>query len=457
VPGKSLAGQWRFSRSALLDWLRGEPASAPLPAAALATVAARGAEPQNRAVPVRLAQQGGDAAPRPDPTGLPGPAAGRWGVILETLPLAQQGQSRPIPSVLQFHEVVTAATTLEGQPAMQVALGYFATRQEAEVTLKAALQRFPAARVVDFGEGRTVASPSSLPASAAGSASVAPAAAPAARAQAVTATATGAAAPGTVGDKPTTQSADRIALRDQVVLLPAGTTTIDLGFAYGRAERSSYPALRIDQRSLVATLAARYGLRNDLQITGRVPSVHRRISTELIPTLGASTTESQSHVGDLGVSLLGVAAHERMGRPNVIWSVDTLLPTGPGDAGLGGGMVFSKSYDPVVLFGGLNYLRGLRVDAADSRRVLARSNFGFTLGYAYAINEAVALSSVLAGTFRNAAASGDGLKPARDTYQLQLGMTWQIGNGLYLEPSASISLGGTAPDFTLSFNLPFSF
>jgi hypothetical protein len=36
-------------------------------------------------------------------------------------------------------------------------------------------------------------------------------------------------------------------------------------------------------------------------------------------------------------------------------------------------------------------------------------------------------------------------------------MTWQIGNGLYLEPSASISLGGTAPDFTLSFNLPFSF
>ncbi|CAD5369824.1 exported hypothetical protein [Rubrivivax sp. A210] len=465
LPGRSLAGQWRFSRAALLDWLKGEPAAPALPAAELAALAGRGAAPaaaaSPRAVPLLVAQQGtGDTAARSDPMGPARLATARWGVVLEVVPQARQDQSRPIPAVLQAFEVVTTATTLDGQPALQVAVGYFASREDAEAARAAALARFPAARVVDFGERKVVAgaaTPAGTPASAPASPAAgrpAPQAANPAKAAAPAATTTAAA---TVGDKPTAPSADRIALRDQVVLLPGGTTTVDFGLAYGRAERNNYPALRVDQRTVTATLAARYGLADDLQVTARLPAMHRRVSTQVDPSLGASASDSQGHVGDLSTSLLGVAAHERMGRPNVIWSVDATLPTGPGDAGLGGGIVFSKSYDPVVLFGGLSYMRGLRVDAADSKRLLARNNFGFTLGYAYAINDTVALSTVLGGSYRNTAASGGGIKPAHESYQLQLGMTWQLGSGLYLEPSASIGLGGAAPDFTLSVNLPFSF
>ena len=75
-------------------------------------------------------------------------------------------------------------------------------------------------------------------------------------------------------------------------------------------------------------------------------------------------------------SLLGVASREAMGRPTIVWSLDGVLPTGGGDRGVGGGVVLSKSYDPSVLFVGLNYLYGLHVNPSDSRWSLAKHNYG---------------------------------------------------------------------------------
>ena len=428
LPGRELAGQWRFNRATLLEWLNGHagPAATPLPSSALAALSGRG--------------NGGAAAPAAPPAAATPP---RYAVVLETLSMAQKDQSKPIPAALQALEVLTSATLLDGLPALQVAVGYFATRAEAEAARSAVLDRFPGARVVDLAE-RSISLTAAAPA----------AAAPAAAASAPR---PAGAAPTTIGEKSTVKSADRIALRDQVVLLPGGGTTVDVGLAYGRAERNNFPALRVEQTTVTATLAARYGIADDLQLTARVPAVHRRIVSLVDPSLGASASDGEQYVGDISASLLGVAAHERMGRPNIIWSIDALLPSGPGDAGLGGGIVFSKSYDPVVLFGGLSYMRGLRVDAADSKRSLARNNFGFSMGWAYAINDTVALSTVLLGAYRNTAAVDGGVKPTRESFQLQLGMTWQLGQGLYLEPTAAFSLGGAAPDFSLSVNLPFSF
>lgn len=431
LPGRALLGQWRFNRATLLQWLGGHPgpAATPLPATELAALAGRG--------------NGGA-------TSTATPTAPRYAVVLETLPMAQKDQFKPIPAALQALEVVTSATLLDGLPALQVAVGYFTTRAEAEAARNAVLARFPGARVIDLAElSINLAAPPTKPAVAAASATAASATASAPRPTA--------APPTTIGEKSTVKSADRIALRDQAVLLPGGGTTVDFGLAFGRAERNNFPALRVEQTTVTATLAARYGIADDLQFTARVPAVHRRLASLVDPSLGPSASESVQYVGDISVSLLGVAAQERVGRPNVIWSLDAVLPSGPGDAGLGGGIVFSKSYDPLVLFGGLNYLRGLRVDAAQSKRSLARNNFGFSMGWAYAINDTVALSTVLLGAYRNTAVVGSGIKPTRESFQLQLGMTWQLGSGLYLEPTAAFSLGGAAPDFSLSVNLPFSF
>jgi hypothetical protein len=49
-----------------------------------------------------------------------------------------------------------------------------------------------------------------------------------------------------------------------------------------------------------------------------------------------------------------------------------VVGTGPGDKGFGGSIVLSKSYDPAVLFVGINYLHGNDIDLADPRRSLAK-------------------------------------------------------------------------------------
>ncbi len=113
-----------------------------------------------RAVPLQV-RQGGNArslefvvrtAPLPPPPPPPPPQAGRFGVLLETLPLAQKDQAKPIPAALQTLEVVTSETLVDGVASLQVAVGFFRTREEAESARAAVLNRFPQARVVDLAE-----------------------------------------------------------------------------------------------------------------------------------------------------------------------------------------------------------------------------------------------------------------------------------------------------------------
>lgn len=267
--------------------------------------------------------------------------------------------------------------------------------------------------------------------------------------------------PPTVGERPTAPTAEEIALRDQGILLKRGATTVDFGVSYSRSERTSFPFIRVEERTVAANAALRYGLLNGLQVTLRVPAVWRRAKIFTDATLSGTTSPRVTRdkfVGDASVSLLGVAVREAAGRPNVIWSVDGVVATGPGDRGLGGGLVLSKSYDPVVIFAGLSYLHGSSVDPADSRRSLAKTNIGLSLGYTYALNDSLALNTVFVGTYRNAQSPDNiSIPPPRERYQLQLGMTWLLARGLFVEPAVAMRLGGESPDLTISLNVPYSF
>ena len=267
--------------------------------------------------------------------------------------------------------------------------------------------------------------------------------------------------PPTVGERPTTPTAEEIALRDQSVLLKRGAATVDFGVFYSYSEQTLFPVIRQEQRAVGANAALRYGLLNDLQITARVPGVSRRDTTYTDATISGTTSAlvtRDDYIGDASLSLLGVASREAAGRPNIIWSLDVVLPTGPGDQGVGGGLVFSKSYDPAVIFAGFSYLYGLEIDPADSQRSLAKNNFGFSLGYTYALNDVLAVSTLFVGTYRNTVSpDGVSIPPPRERYQLQFGMTWMLARGLCMEPAVAMGVGGDSPDLTLSLNLPYSF
>jgi hypothetical protein len=245
------------------------------------------------------------------------------------------------------------------------------------------------------------------------------------------------------------------------VLLKRGAVTLDFGVAYVHSEQAPLPGTRVEDRTAAATVALRYGLLNDLQLTLRLPYVWRQTTTFTGAPFAAASSETKSsddYTGDASASLLFVALRERTGRPNIIVSLDGVLGNGPGDKGIGGGLVLSKSYDPAVLFAGVNYLHGNDIDPADPRRSLAKHNWGLSLGYTYALNDSLALNSVVLASYRNTE-SADGLViPApRERYALQLGTTWMVGRRLFVEPAVSVRLGGEGPDFGFSLNVPYSF
>ena len=268
-------------------------------------------------------------------------------------------------------------------------------------------------------------------------------------------------APPTVGERPATPTAEEIALRDQRVLLKRGAATIDFGVAYTYSEQTPLPGIRVEQRNVVANAAVRYGLLDGLQITLRAPYLWRRNSTYADASISGTTSPSvtrDDYAADVSVSLLGVAMHEAAGRPNMILSLDYVAPTGPGDRGVGVGVVLSKSYDPAVIFAGLSYLKGLDTDAADAQRSLASNSFGMNLGYTYAINDSLALSTVFIGTYRDAASpDGVSIPPPRERYLMQFGMTWRVARSFFAEPAVAMRLGGETADVALSVNFTYSF
>jgi excisionase family DNA binding protein len=268
--------------------------------------------------------------------------------------------------------------------------------------------------------------------------------------------------PAAVGERRTAPTAEQVALRDQGTLLPGGRITTEFGLTYSRAERPfGLPGDRIEQNALEPSLGLRYGLLDGLQVSASLPG--RYVRTAFVAVPGGpvdSQRESRFRWGDPTLALLGVAATEGPWRPTVLWNLQAVVPGGgggAGDAGIGAGLTFTKSSDPAILFGGLSYVRGLRVDPDNAERSLAKHNVSFKLGYAVALNDALALTGQLSGTYGTYRAPTGGAPPPRERYQLRLGVTQVLTPRLYVEPTVSIGLGGDSPDFSLGLSIPYSF
>jgi hypothetical protein len=265
--------------------------------------------------------------------------------------------------------------------------------------------------------------------------------------------------PPAVGEAPSAPTAEEVARREQGALLRAKVRTIELGISYSRSERENFPIARFETTSATATITGRYGIKDDLQLTGRLPFVYTHSRTLVAgPTGLLSSTTDDGYTADTSLSLLGIGVREALGRPNVLWSIDAVLPTGPGDRGLGASAIFSKSFDPAVLFGSVAYLRGFALDASNLRRQLPKDSVRLTLGYTYAINDSLALNTLVAWTNRNVPAAPPNTLPvSRTRQQVQLGATWMLKPGLFLEPVVAFSVGGSTPDATFSLNVPYTF
>jgi len=262
----------------------------------------------------------------------------------------------------------------------------------------------------------------------------------------------------TLGERPSTPTSEAIALRDERVLLGRGAATIEFGAVYGKSAQTLVPVIRMEEKDMGVSGTLRYGLKDDLQLTVLAPATWRRTTTFTDASVSGTsspliTTTKFGIADDASLSLLGVAGREAIRKPTIVWSIDGVVPTGAGDSAVGGGLVLSKSYDPAVLFTGLTYLYGVHINPGDSRFSLAKQNVGFQVGYTYAINESLALSTGFVGTYRNyQSPDGVSIPPQRENYALQFGTTWLLTRSLFMEPAVAMSIGGDTPGLTLSLD-----
>lgn len=256
--------------------------------------------------------------------------------------------------------------------------------------------------------------------------------------------------PQPVGERPTAKTADQAFLRDQALLVTRGGMTLELALAYGRGERD-LGLVRIEQAVATAELAWRVGLLDDVQLSARLPWRYRR--SGLFDQAGASTA-TEAALGDVAVGLLAAVLREGAHHPNVVLTLDGVVPSGAGESAVGGGVALTRSYDPVILFCAASYLHGFRARPGDQ---LARHNVGFTAGVAFAMNESVAVTGQVVGAVRSRTAAPGEPRPLREVYRVQAGVTLLVTPRLFVEPTVAVGVGTAAPDVVLGLNVPWSF
>ena len=234
-----------------------------------------------------------------------------------------------------------------------------------------------------------------------------------------------------------------------------GQATLELGLSYARAEAVLTGFTRVEANRATASLTCRYGLADNLQISATLPYTRER--SAVYGTAGANSVTSESATGDASLALFGVALRETAARPAVILNLQGVVPTGPGDSAIGGGVSLTRNHDPLLLFASLSYLYGIDHDVNDPDRSLARHNVSFSVGYAYALNESIALSAQFSGGYRTHEVPLTDVAPPRERYQLQLGLTYLLTPSLYVEPTIAFGLASGVPDFTFGLAIPYAF
>lgn len=259
----------------------------------------------------------------------------------------------------------------------------------------------------------------------------------------------------------------------------------------------------VRRNTYTAALRAAYGVTNRFEIEGRIPYLYRSdtaVGREYLQGgsfdaavfngsgngIGDVEVTARYQINDGGADIPyfvgSLRFKTRTGRDPYegVFSttipgfrgepVQTELPTGSGFYGLQGGLTVLYPADPVVLFGGVNYLYSFPRDNVTLRmedgsttnigKVEPGGIIGFNMGIGLGLNEKMSLSL---GYDQNSveASKINGAKPP-DAVRLQLG-TMLVGLSYRRTATSNINftlgVGVTrdAPDVTLSLRYPMSF
>ncbi|MDD5730345.1 MAG: transporter [Candidatus Omnitrophica bacterium] len=268
------------------------------------------------------------------------------------------------------------------------------------------------------------------------------------------------------------------------MLLPKGTLQIEPGFTSAHFSSNNINiegfaiiplfigevTTQTKKRDIfISTLSTKYGLLENLQGELRVPYRYEYDRTT-DNTQGTETSLKKGGLGDIELSLSRQIAFEHGLVPDTVFSITGKSITGQdpynhpiglgtGHWGVRTGLVFVKSSDPAVIFGGLNYSWSARRKFDNFGKVEPGSSVGYTLGAAIALSYQTAINFAFdhSVTFKmkkdGVNVNGSFLNSA----SLKTGFNWSFSKNASVDFSISHGLTTDAPDYVVELRFPYTF
>jgi hypothetical protein len=284
------------------------------------------------------------------------------------------------------------------------------------------------------------------------------------------------------------------------ILTPPGKIAVEPSFQYANSSShrvailgyTVFPSItvgaidvrEVNRDTFIASVAARYGITNRMEVEAKLPYVFRNDSTISRPLL--SPTEEESvfgasgrGIGDLEASLRYQLNSGQGGQPYWIANLRlrshtgenpfelptdpaTGLPkelaTGSGFWGVQPSLSLIYPSDPAVLFGNVSYLWNIPRDMGEAfGEVNPGDAIGFNFGMGFGLNQTMSFSlgydhSIFGKDRRSGAQAQNSI--VTHVGSLLLGYSLRLGNKTSFNVSLSAGLTEAAPDVQITIRVP---
>lgn len=274
-----------------------------------------------------------------------------------------------------------------------------------------------------------------------------------------------------VGETLREEDIRQVFLRDSTILLKPGQFEGEGTLSYLRQEMDSIDSLfasnlrRFQRRLTQMQFGLRYSPAERFEISATLPVIYGE--QQLVMLDGTSHHRQISGLGDFTLGVKWQALRENAHRPDAVFSVNVIAPTGRSpyrssvaDFGLGNGhwavgagLQLVRTYDPVVVFGGVDYTHYFAEDE-DGGSIEPGGLFSYNLGFGFALNDQLSLSTQFAGSVQaeGHTHAANVRLPSRESMVLRMAMTARLSPQSYLEPAVAWGLSDDSPDYQLSLS-----
>ncbi|WP_457642476.1 transporter [Persephonella sp.] len=277
-------------------------------------------------------------------------------------------------------------------------------------------------------------------------------------------------------------SANQIYLSSFAILDPVFLTLGEFGIQNARRHIFQY------------NVAIRYGIRNNLQFEVSIPYVYRNERISIIGTGKGEEKENtleQPGFGDVAFAVSYQPFRETGTRPAVLTFLafktktgispfdledpEEQLPTGSGYYAVRSGINFTKTIDPIVVFGGFAYSYNIEEEikkyykspttgeVSKLDKIDPGDTVSFNLGFAYALSYNFSLNFQYAQDYTFTTKSvvngvkNDVQNSTLNSAILKIGTGWALSDRSSFNVSLSIGLTNDAPSYILEFRFPYRF